>query len=159
MVFRVMSWALVCLLIAAVIPASMGIVIVPVMVTTASTSNAADDDAFPCKGMACGCAGSESCKMHCCCHGPSAVPAGNKATNPSDSSNNKHVSLLEARTASCAGSGVTVSFEDVGWQAPVGTHIEMNLPLVCLESIAHISVPDGMAIPVTPPPPRFGSIA
>jgi hypothetical protein len=148
---------LTCLLVAAILPASMGLVFVPVAPVEASISPTAKKP-YPCFGMNCGCVDEASCRAHCCCH-PDQADWGDKYTEiaalPAGGSSLLAPSLrMEHRSPSCAGKSPSILAADVNWQVPEETAIDLTLPLIIVESLHKESLPLARSLDVSSPPPR-----
>jgi hypothetical protein len=148
---------LACLLVAAILPASIGLVFVPVTPAKVSISPTASKP-YSCFGMNCGCVDEESCRTHCCCH-PDQADSNNEpaeiAASPADGSSLPALSLrLEHRSPSCAGKSPSILAGDVNWQVPDETPIDFTLPLILVESPHRESLPVARSLDVSSPPPR-----
>ena len=148
--------ALTCLLIAALMPASVGIVVIPAPVHRTSSAGLAQASAgfpFPCQEHGCGCT-CDTCRTHCCCHPNDSAQPGPAEPGNDQGADDGNPLLVEIRSASCAGGEHELACVSADWQTAPASAPGWIFPLVCTLGAPDAAHRDSPTLPIDPPPPR-----
>jgi hypothetical protein len=154
---RVMHKITACLLAATILPASLGLNMVP---RPAPPGTAGDED-YPCKGHVCGCITAAICRTSCCCHPkepsccsgsshaqPAVVTQGPPAEKPP-----RPTAELALRVPGCWGWDAWSFAKESTWLGPMPTATTMYIGIAPSASCEAVSFHSTHTAP-DPPPPR-----
>jgi hypothetical protein len=143
-----------CLLLAAILPASVGIVIVPMPDARHVRAAGANAGRCSCQSDVCRCGSAQSCGQRCCCMmspAPSPDAAADAAGSRAD-----HSCRLELRSPLCSGQQQGWAFQAKAWLAEPMPQLHLDFPARDLAAIHRGIAPACLPLPVSPPPPRPG---
>ena len=144
-----------CLLVAAMLPASVGVVAGRRARATVQPAAGAPMDLGPADGAhCCGCCTGE-CGGHCCLAevAPAAPVTGPEPDEGRIESEEERAST-ELRPSACSGLEPWLAFQAVEWQGHVEPCIAARLPLIWVQCPGDSTLPDPFSLCVDPPPPR-----